>query len=62
MAEKHAWQPEWRLWERIQSALLAVEPFLDDADNDLRSEIADLNQVLPNLQNPALRAAPTEES
>lgn len=49
----HAWQPEWRLWERIQTALLAVVPFLDDADNDLRSEIADLNAVLPNLRDPA---------
>lgn len=49
----HAWQPEWRFWERIQTALLAMVPFLDDADNLLRSEIADLNAVLPSLRNPA---------
>ena len=47
----HAWQPQWHLWERIQTALLAVEPFLDD-DALLRSEIADLNVVLPSLHNP----------
>ena len=52
--ETHTWQPQWRLWERIQTALLAIVPFLDDADIGLRDEIADLNAVLPSLRNPAV--------
>ena len=52
-AKPEVWRPAWRLWERIQTALLAVVPFLDEADVELQSEIADLNTVLPSLQDPA---------
>lgn len=52
--EAHDWQPEWGLWPRIKTALLAMESIMDDDDDSLlRMEVADLNRVVPNLRDPA---------
>ena len=53
--ETHDWRPEWGLWPRRKTALLAMESIMDDDDDPLlRMEVADLNRVVPNLQDPAL--------
>ena len=57
--EPHAWEPQWNLWQRITTALRAFEESMDaDTDPLLRMEVADLNQVLLSLRDPAL---PVEE-
>lgn len=55
----HTWQPEWNLWHRITTALLAFEDSMDDdTDPLLRMEVADLNHVVPNLRDPAVHGKP----
>ncbi|KKK77686.1 hypothetical protein LCGC14_2851070 [marine sediment metagenome] len=57
--EPHAWEPQWNLWHRITTALRAFEEMMDaDTDPLLRMEVADLNQVLPSLRDPALMSNP----
>ncbi len=54
MTDKHDWLPEWGLWSRIKTTLLALEDIMDnDIDPLLRMEVADLNHVVPNLHDPA---------
>ncbi len=54
MPDTHTWQPQWNLWHRITTALRAFEDSMDDnTDPLLRMEVADLNQVLPSLRDPA---------
>ena len=53
--EPHDWLPKWGLWPRIKTALLAMEDVMDDkTDPLLRMEVADLNQVVPNLRDPSI--------
>ena len=54
MEATHEWKPQWGLWQRITTALLAFEESMDD-DTDLllRMEIIDLNRIMPNLRDPA---------